>query len=145
SGDEHQSSLNEPAQIEILESIDQNSWGSDYLIVRTTGDPAGLTPSIRRVIREMEPSLVLRSTRTMVEIRDAALARARFLTTLLLGFALVGLLLSVVGVYGMLAQLARNRTREMGIRLALGAPQSGVRWLVIRHGLAITVAGLAVG
>lgn len=145
SGDEHQSSLNEPSQIEILESIDQQSWGSDFLVVRTTGDPAALAPAIRRVVREMDPTLVIRSTRTMTEIRDAALARARFLTTLLLGFALVGLLLSVVGVYGMLAQLARNRTREMGIRLALGAPQSGVRWLVIRHGLAITAAGLAIG
>jgi putative ABC transport system permease protein len=144
-GDEHQSSLSEQAQIEFLHSIDQSPWGSDWVVIRTTGDPTALGPSMRAIVRDLDRSLVIRRTRTLADIRDAALARARFLTTLLLGFAVVGLLLSVVGVYGMLAQLARNRTREMGIRLALGAPQSRVRWLVIRHGLRITVAGLAIG
>ena len=78
----------------------------------------------------------------MADIRNASLARARFLTTLLASFAIVGLVLSIVGVYGLLAQLARNRTREMGIRLALGSPQSRVRWLVVRRGLGVTAAGL---
>ena len=145
SGDEHQHSLSENSQIEVLHSIEQEPWGVDWIVVRTTGDPAALGPSVRAIVRQLDPSLVIRATRTLTDIRDDALARARFLTTLLLGFALVGLLLSVVGVYGLLAQLARNRTREMGIRLALGAPQSRVRWLVIRHGLSITVAGLAIG
>jgi putative ABC transport system permease protein len=145
SGDERQQSLSQQSQIEMLHSIDQSPWGSDWVVVRTTGDPASLGPSMRSFVRDIDPSLVIRQTRTLASIRDDALARARFLTTLLLGFALVGLLLSVVGVYGLLAQLARNRTREMGIRLALGAPQSRVRWLVIRHGLNITVAGLAIG
>jgi putative ABC transport system permease protein len=145
SGDERQASLSERSQIEILESIDQQPWGSDYVITRTTGDPAALGPSMRAILRDMDRSLVIRSSRTLTEIRDTSLARARFLTMLLLGFALVGLLLSVVGVYGLLAQLSRNRTREMGIRLALGAPEARVRWLIIRHGLGITIAGLAVG
>ena len=137
--------MSEQAQIEFLHSIEQSPWGADWVVVRTTGDPAALGPSMRAILRDLDRSLVIRQTRTLADIRDAALARARFLTTLLLGFALVGLLLSVVGVYGLLAQLARNRTREMGIRLALGAPQSRVRWLVIRHGLGITIAGLAIG
>ena len=81
----------------------------------------------------------------MTDVRDASLARARFLTTLLASFAIVGLVLSIVGVYGLLAQLARNRTREMGIRLALGSPQSRVRWLVVRRGLGVTAAGLFIG
>jgi putative ABC transport system permease protein len=145
SGDEHQSSLSQAAQIEVFQSIDQAPWGSDYVVLRTSGDPAALTASIRAIVRDMDPSLVIRTSRTLAEIRDDALARARFLTMLLLGFSVVGLLLSIVGVYGLLAQLARNRTREMGIRLALGAPRAGVRWLVIRHGLAITLAGLMIG
>jgi putative ABC transport system permease protein len=57
----------------------------------------------------------------------------------------VGLLLAVVGVYGVMAQLVRHRTREMGIRIALGAQVSQVRWLVVRHGLRLVLVGLAVG
>jgi len=60
-------------------------------------------------------------------------------------FAVVGLSLAVVGVYGVLSQLARRRSREMGIRIALGARSSQVRWLVVRHGLRLTVIGLLLG
>jgi putative ABC transport system permease protein len=64
---------------------------------------------------------------------------------MLLAFALVGLVLAVVGVYGVLSHITRSRTREMGIRVALGAQMSEVRWLVVRRGLGLAVAGLAVG
>jgi predicted permease len=144
-GDERQASLSAAPQIEFLHPIDQQPWGADFVVLRTAGDPAALAPLLRGVVRDIDPSLVVQAARPMRQIRDASLARARFLTTLLFAFAVVGLTLSIVGVYGMLAQLARNRTREMGIRLALGAPRSGVRWLVVRHGLAITATGLAIG
>jgi ABC-type antimicrobial peptide transport system permease subunit len=64
---------------------------------------------------------------------------------MLLVFAVVGLALAVIGVYGVLAQVARRRTREMGIRIALGSPVSRVRWLVVRHGLTLVTTGLMVG
>ena len=73
------------------------------------------------------------------------MARERSLMILLIAFATVGLVLAVVGVYGVLAQLARRRTREMGIRLALGAQGSQVRWMVVRHGLRLTATGLVLG
>jgi len=79
------------------------------------------------------------------EIRARSLARERFLMTMLVVFAAVGLLLAVIGVYGVLGQVARRRTREMGIRIALGSPASSVRWIVVRHGLTLVVAGLAIG
>jgi putative ABC transport system permease protein len=78
-------------------------------------------------------------------VRAASLARERFLTTLLLLFAGVGLALAVVGVYGVMAQMARRRVREMGIRLALGAQANDVRWLVVRNGLRLVTTGLAIG
>jgi len=81
----------------------------------------------------------------MEAVAARALALQRFLMTLLLVFAGVGLSLAVVGVYGVLAQVARRRTREMGIRIALGARGRDVRWLVMRHGLRLTVVGLALG
>jgi putative ABC transport system permease protein len=79
------------------------------------------------------------------EIRAASLARERFLMTMLVVFAVVGLLLAVIGVYGVLGQVARRRTREMGIRIALGSPVSRVRWIVVRHGLTLVAWGLAIG
>ncbi len=144
-GDEHQSALNTAAKIEFLEPDEQEVSAQNYILLKTTGDPAALTPAVRQIVHDLDPSLAILSSRPMTAVRDDALARARFLTTLLLAFAVVGLVLSIVGVYGLLAQLSRNRTREMGIRLALGAPQSGVRWLVIRHGLGVTAAGLCIG
>jgi putative ABC transport system permease protein len=65
--------------------------------------------------------------------------------TLLVAFAVVGVTLAVVGVYGVLAQIVRQRTRELGIRIALGAGSGDVQWLVVRHGLALAAAGLAIG
>jgi ABC-type antimicrobial peptide transport system permease subunit len=79
------------------------------------------------------------------EIRARSLARERFLMTMLVVFAAVGLLLAVIGVYGVLGQVARRRTREMGIRIALGSPVSSVRWIVVRHGLSLVLSGLAIG
>lgn len=81
----------------------------------------------------------------MDDVRAASLARERFLMTLLLVFAGVGLALAVVGVYGVLAQVARRRTREMGIRIALGARSGEVRWMVVRHGLRLVLLGLLIG
>jgi putative ABC transport system permease protein len=78
-------------------------------------------------------------------VRAESLARERFLTTLLLLFASVGLALAVVGVYGVMAQMAKRRVREMGIRLALGAQANDVRWLVVRNGLRLVAIGLVVG
>src|SRR5207248_5014113 len=113
--------------------------------LRTTGDPAALTPSVRAVVRALDPSLALLNVTTLDRLKDDSMARVRFLTTMLLGFAVIGLVLSVVGVYGVLAQVSRNRTREMGIRIALGAQAAQVRWLVVRQGLGLAAAGLLVG
>jgi putative ABC transport system permease protein len=142
---EHADGLDVAPRVEVYQSSVQSPQDYQYLLVRSAADPSALGVSLRGVLHDLDPSLVLRSVRTMDSIREASLARAVFLTTLLLMFAMIGLVLSVVGVYGVLAQVARNRTREMGIRIALGAQAGQVRWLVVRHGLSLTIAGLVAG
>ena len=143
--DQHQTKLSIEPQIEVFEPLSQSTTNGMSVLVRTGGDPASLGPLIRRAVAEMDPTLALSSVETLNQVRAASLARERFLTTLLLLFAGVGLALAVVGVYGVMAQMARRRVREMGIRLALGARANDVRWLVVRNGLRLVTMGLAVG
>jgi putative ABC transport system permease protein len=144
-GNEHMSSLSIEPKVEIFSPYRQDRTSAMTIVARTSGDPGTLVPAIRRVVAEMDPNLALGSVRPMTEVHAVSLARERFLTTLLLVFAGVGLALAVIGVYGVLAQFARRRTREMGIRIALGAPAARVRWLVVRHGLRLVIVGLVIG
>jgi putative ABC transport system permease protein len=142
---QHQTTLSTDPQIEVFEPMSQSPTGALSIVLRTAGDPAALGPAVRRTVAELDPALALTSMQTMNGVRAESLARERFLTTLLLLFASVGLTLAVVGVYGVMAQMARRRVREMGIRLALGAQANDVRWLVVRNGLRLVIAGLVVG
>ena len=144
-GGEHQVSLSTEPKIEIFTPQAQEPSGNIFLIVRATNDPAALIPQIRAALHDVDPEQAIVSTQTLDDVVGTSMARARFLTMLLLVFAGVGLTLAVVGVYGVMAQLAQRRTREMGIRLALGATTTAVRWLIVRHALSIVVPGLVVG
>jgi len=144
-GSEHQISLDAEPRIEIFTPQGQNPSGDIFLIVRATGDPMSLLPQVRSVLHDLDPEQAIVEVHTLDEVVATSMARARFLTTLLLVFATVGLTLAVVGVYGVMAQLAQRRTREMGIRLALGAPARAVRWLIVRHALGMVVPGLVIG
>ena len=141
---QYQTKLSLEPQIEVFEPVVQSPSGL-FMVLRTPGDPASLGPAVRRTVAELDPALAIESMRTMNEVFGKSLARERFLTTLLLVFAGVGLALAVVGVYGVMAQMARRRVREMGIRLALGAQANDVRWLVVRNGLRLVLTGLVIG
>lgn len=142
---EHQTKLSIDPQIEVFEPTSQSPTGGLSLVIRTTGNPASLGPVVRRTVTDLDPALALSSMQTMDDVRAQSLAQERFLTTLLLLFAGVGLALAVVGVYGVMAHMARRRIREMGIRLALGAQANDVRWLVVRNGLRVVIAGVVLG
>jgi predicted permease len=144
-GNERSRSLDAAPRGEVIVPMSQDVSNDFNVLIRTSGDAAAVGPFLRMAVRELDPTLAILSLRTLEELRVASMAKARFLTTLLLVFAAIGLVLSVVGVYGVLAQVTRNRTREMGIRIALGAQSTQVRWLVVRQGLALTVAGLLLG
>ncbi len=144
-GDEHQVSPAEAPKMEVFSPAHQEESRGMVLVARTAGDPAAVAPAIHRVVAELDPALAIRSTETLEDVAGRAVALERFLMTLLVVFAVVGVTLAVVGLYGVLAQIVRQRTRELGIRIALGAASGDVQWLVVRHGLALAAAGLAIG
>jgi len=115
------------------------------LVVRTTAAPASLAPLIRERLRGFDPQLVVLSIRPMDDVVSNALSRPRFNLLLMASFAGVALLLSGLGIYGVLAYVVAERTREIGIRMALGARAADVVRLMIREGLASVAIGAGIG
>jgi predicted permease len=142
---ERQGGLSSDPRAEFFEPSAQEVESGMTLVVRTRGDPLTLAPAMRRLVADLDRNLAITQLRTMAAVRDESLGRDRFLATLMVVFAVVGLVLAAVGVYGVMAQLARSRTREMGIRMALGAPSGAVQWLVVKPGVALTFAGVTIG
>jgi putative ABC transport system permease protein len=116
-----------------------------FLIVRTTDDPSSLTPTLRALIREYAPSLVLDSVMTMEDRLMASLARPRTYAFVLACFAIFAVAISGAGLFGVLSYGVAQRTREIGVRSALGAEASDVVALVLRQAVLIIVAGLVIG
>lgn len=144
-GDVRQTGLEIEPKIEAYEPLGQRVNSYMTLLVRTQGAIAALVPGVRRVVAQLDPSLALAQVQSLERLQARSIAGRRFIMTLLVVFAGTGVLLALVGVYGVMAQLSRRRTREMGIRLALGARASQLQWLVVRHGLQVVVTGLALG
>jgi putative ABC transport system permease protein len=109
------------------------------------GAVASLVPALRAAIRRVEPELAVAKLHTVDELVGAAVARQRFNMLMLTIFALVALSLASVGLYGVMSYLVAQRTRELGIRIALGGQPSAVRGVVVRESLLIAIAGLVVG
>ena len=116
-----------------------------FLAVRTEGDPSGLVPSVRRVVRELDPELPLTNVQTLEDVAGAALSTRRFTLTLVGAFGIIALFLAIVGIYGVMAQAVAQRVREFGVRQALGAAPSDILKLVLGSGGAIGVGGLMLG
>jgi putative ABC transport system permease protein len=115
------------------------------VVMRTAGDPAALIKPAREVLAALDPAIPMYSVRTMSEWVAGSMARRRFYATLIATFAALALGLAGVGVYGVLAQGVGERTREIGLRVALGAAPREVTGLVVRQGLAPAAAGIAIG
>jgi hypothetical protein len=144
-GDERQNGLAQPPRMEVFESARQDARCCFAVVLHTSGPPAAVIPEVRAVLAALDPALPLFDVQTLDDVYRAALARDRFLLLLLAGFAAIALILAVLGVYGVAAEAARGRAQEIGIRVALGATRSNVRWLVLRGAAAVVGAGVALG
>jgi len=113
--------------------------------IKTAMAPSSLVPLVRSVVHEIDARLPISNVRTMESLARDSTSKQRFATTLMTAFAITGLLLAVLGVYGVLSYSVASRAREIGIRVALGAEQSGIVRLVIRQGMIVTGMGIIIG
>jgi ABC-type antimicrobial peptide transport system permease subunit len=115
------------------------------LVVRTRGDALALAPSVRAAVRSVDPSQPIINLATMNEVISRSTAQRRFALLLFAAFGLVALLLASAGIYGVLAGRVAERTREIGLRSALGATPGNIVRMVMREGALLTGVGIVLG
>lgn len=116
-----------------------------YFAIRTAGSPTALAADIRRTARDLDPLVAVSTVATMEQLLSNTMSRRRLYAVLLGIFATVAVALAVIGLFGMLSYAVAQRTREIGVRMALGAPRKNVLALVLRQSLLIAVAGITLG
>jgi putative ABC transport system permease protein len=124
----------------------QRAPESMFLLVRSLGDPAALVAPLREVVRRLDANLPISNVRTMEELyRLRSVVVLNVIVSLIASMGMMGLALAIVGLYGLVAYAASRRTREIGIRMAIGADRSDVLRMVLRQGFRLATAGLGVG
>jgi putative ABC transport system permease protein len=137
--------LESDAEPEMYVPHAQVSTGAMTVLVRTTGDPSSMIGAIREQVHALDPDLPVSAVRTMDDIASRARAPRRFALLLLTGFAAAALILAAVGVYGVTAQAVTQRTREIGLRVALGATPKDVLALIMGGQTKLLMLGIALG
>jgi predicted permease len=123
----------------------QRPQGFLYAIARTTAPPTTLIAPMRQAVRSLDANVPVSKQRSLADLQHESIARQRFNVTLTAFFAIAALALASIGLYGVMSYLVAQRTREIGIRVALGGQPSDVRGMVVKEAVAIAVIGLGVG
>ena len=156
-GDVKQGPLDQPTVVQMYEPVSQAAAalgpmaamlgvaGNMDVVMRTVGDPTPLESSLERIVHQLDPLLVVSHTHTMDEIVAATESSRRFNTAILTAFAAIALVLSLLGIYGVLAYAVAQRTREIAIRMALGASRGVVLLRTLRYALTVAATGVAGG
>jgi putative ABC transport system permease protein len=137
--------LTQAASPEIYMSLWQANAFSKHLVIRTQADPRTVMVAVERELHNVDPTAAVENPRTLAQIRDDSLASRTFAMQLLVGFAVVGSMLTLVGIYGVLSLSVASRRRELGIRLAVGAQQSDIRSLIFGEGFRLIAGGVFAG
>src|SRR5580704_1281940 len=140
-----QYTLDSDSRIALYLPQTQYPTRSMNVVLRGQSDPANLTSAVANAIHGLDPDLPLYNVRTMEQRLAESLARRKFSMALLTAFAGLALALATIGVYGVIAYLVNQGTRELGIRIALGASQRNILALVLRQGMALALTGVAIG
>ncbi|MGD0367641.1 MAG: ABC transporter permease [Acidobacteriaceae bacterium] len=153
--DVHQDSARAASTPEIYFDLDQLTPGMDMysilatfhmdIVVRTRLAPESAFRVVRDAVHQLNPNLAFAEQTTMQQVVDASLGPQTLAARLLAIFGFAALLIAVAGIYGLLAYSVSQRTRELGVRLALGAQRENILWLVLRHALVLLALGVAVG
>lgn len=144
-GDVHHNSLTKSATPELYLPHQQNSWPWGNFVVRTRNDPAALTHAFTDTIRATDKGVPVTGVRLLTDRISATLSQSRFHTLLFGLFGATGLLLTLVGIYSVLSYTVSHHTREIGIRMALGAQGTDVLKLIVGKGLMLTLIGIGIG
>jgi len=144
-GDVRSTGLRRDASPEYYLPFAQAAVISPKLVVRTAVDPVSLMGPLRRQVAELDKNLPLYDVKTFDDVVSRSAAQPRFQAMLLTSFAAIALLLSAVGLYGLLSYLVVQRTLEIGVRIALGAQRSSVLRMILQRGLTLAGTGLAIG
>jgi ABC-type antimicrobial peptide transport system permease subunit len=134
-----------PVREEAFLPYAQNESPGQTLVVRTSKDPLAIVPQVRRVVREIDSAQPVANVKTMDQVLAGLVAQRRFSMTLVGVFGALALTLALIGAYGVTSYLVSQRTREIGIRIALGANPSRVSSLVVREGMRVAGAGVLTG
>lgn len=130
---------------EILLPFWQMPWSSGNIAVRTSQDPSSMLTTVSAAVHVVDPTVAVAQPETMEQVRDDALVQDRLTTFLFVSFALIALLLSAVGIYGVIAFSVNQRTHEIAVRMAVGATRDRVIALVLREGAILASIGTALG
>jgi len=133
-------------QPEMYWTYKQGGYGSSFpLMIRVAGDPTSVVAGVRAALHGVDPSAAISSVHSMPEVIATSLGRPRFYFSLLGSFAAIAILLALAGLYGVLSYAVAQRTREIGIRAALGSPRSAILRLITRHGMRLVAGGIVLG
>jgi predicted permease len=143
--DVRHSSLELEGGMEMYLPITQSGSGSVDLVVRTKSSIESLVPGVRAAFKKVDPNLPTSDYQTLGEIVDQAVSPKRFVMILLVGFSALALILATLGIYGVISYSVSQRTHEIGLRMALGAPASAVLRMVLGQGAKLVLAGAAIG